>query len=599
VADLLATAPGLKVLVTSRIVLRVYGEHDFPVAPLAFPDPRRMPSVDGLSLYPSIALWIERAQAVKPDFMLTDQNVQAVTEICARLDGLPLAIELAAARARFPSPEAMLARLHRRLPLLTQGSRDLPIRQQTLRGSIAWSYDLLEPDEQALFIRLSVFAGGFTLDAAEMVGTEGGDLALDVMDGTASLMDKSLLRLEAQGDREPRFDMLETIREFALEQLEKRGEAAATRRRHAEYYMSLAEQAEPQLHTSQQVVWSERLEREHGNFRSALGWCIESGEAELGLRLGGAVWSQWALRGYLAEGRGWLDQLLALSGASAPTMARAKALCGAGLLAWCLGDLVAARERLDEDETLWRSLGDQSGLGYVLALRGLVCWSLGDLLTARALWDEALEVSQTVGVVWGEALVLGSIGRAALFRGDLDEAEAYLDRAAALHPVIGDRWTIAQTLNSQGDLERLRGNYGAAQAHYEESLTLAEELGGKITIAGLLQNLGHLALSQADSQQAADRFGEALTMFRDLGDRPGSAACLIGLAGVAGAEEQFARAAGLLGAAERLRDEAGATLSADDRARHDLIEAAARDALGAEAFTAAQSEGRAKPLSYP
>ena len=598
VAELLAAASGLKVLVTSRIVLRVYGEHDFPVSPLAFPDPRRLPSTSGLSLYPAIALWIERAQAVKPDFVLTDENVQAVTEICARLDGLPLAIELAAARARLLSPDAMLARLHRRLPLLTQGSRDLPIRQQTLRGSIAWSYDLLDEAERALFVRLGVFAGGFTLEAAEAVGAVGGDLAIDVMDGTASLIDKSLLRQETQSDGEPRFVMLETIREYALEQLEAHGEAATARRRHAEYYAGLAEQAEPELHGSHQVAWFERLEREHDNVRSALGWCIESGEAELGPRLGGAVWLLWALRGHITEGREWLDRLLSLRGTSTLTAAPAKVLTGAGLLAWTVGDFVAARTRLEEGITLWRGLGDRPGLAYALGLLGLVHWSQGEPQVGRSLWDESLVLFREAGVMWGVALMLGSFGRAALYRGDLEEAASYLEQAAAIRPAVGDTWVIAQTLNSQGDLERLRGDYRAAQVYYEESLALVEEMSGKITIAGLLQNLGHLAMRQSDYRRAAERFGDGLGMFRELGDRPGMATCLIGLAGVAGAESQFAQAARLLGAAERLREEAGASLTADDRATHAQIEGTARAELGAEAFATAWSEGRAQPMSY-
>jgi len=325
VAELLAAGPQLKVLVTSRAVLRVYGEHEFPVPPLTLPDPQRLPPPERLTQYEAVRLFIERALAVKPDFAVTNDNAPAVAEICRRLDGLPLALELAAARIRLLPPQAMLARLERRLPLLTGGARDLPARQQTLRNAIAWGYDLLGPGEQTLFRRLAVFVGGCTLEAAEAVG--GG--AVEVLDGIESLVGKSLLRQEEGVGGEPWFAMLETIREFALERLEESGEAEAIRRQHAAHYLELAEQAESALKGSQQMAWLEQLEREHDNLRAALRRSVERGEAEYGLRLGGALGRFWWMHGYLIEGRAWLTALLALPGASSSTAARALALFSA------------------------------------------------------------------------------------------------------------------------------------------------------------------------------------------------------------------------------------------------------------------------------
>jgi predicted ATPase/class 3 adenylate cyclase len=314
VTALHAACPRLKSLVTSREVLRLQGEHEFPVPPLAVPDLRHLPASERLSQYAAAALFIQQASAVKPDFMVTNDNAPAVAEICVRLEGLPLAIELAAARSKLLSPQALLARLGSRLELLRGGARDLPARHQTLRGAIAWSYDLLSPDEQALFRRMAVFVGGCTLEAAEAVCRAAGPPELDVLEGMTSLVDKSLLRQEEEANREPRFQMLETIREYGLECLTTSGELESARRAHATDYLALAEEAEPELTGPQQGVWLHRLETEHDNLRAALQWSQARQDAETGLRLGGALWRFWLVRGYLREGRERLGRLLALAG---------------------------------------------------------------------------------------------------------------------------------------------------------------------------------------------------------------------------------------------------------------------------------------------
>jgi predicted ATPase len=366
VAQLLVMGPHLKILVTSRAALHVYGEHEFPVPPLALPDPRSMPSVEVLSQYPAVALFVQRAVAAKPDFELNRENAPAVIEICARLDGLPLAIELAAARVKVLSPSSMLTRLASRLQLLTGGARDLPQRQQTLRAAMDWSYDLLNAAEQKLFRRLSVFVGGCDLEGVEAVCDTKGDLDLDLLDGMASMVDKSLAQQVEQAKGESRFVMLETIREYALEKLEASGEEAMTKRAHAAYCLVLAEEEATEQSEAEGAEWLERFALEHDNFRASLEWLTETGDAEWGLRLGTALFRFWEIREYLAEGRERLGRLLKLAGAAAPTKARTRALFAAGVLAGEQGDYASADTLISESQDIARQLGDKTGVAVSL-----------------------------------------------------------------------------------------------------------------------------------------------------------------------------------------------------------------------------------------
>src|SRR5205085_5268538 len=375
VAELLATCRRLKVLVTSRAALHVRGEHEFPVQPLALPDATRPSDLTLLSQVAAVALFLQCAQGVRADFALTAGNASTVAAICTRVDGLPLALELAAAHCKLLAPQALLRRLGSRLGLLTGGARDLPARQQTLRATLAWSYDLLEASERALFRRLAVFVGGCTLEAAEAVGNAPGHQ--DVVEGLASLVDKNLLRLEEQAQGEPRFGMLETIREYAWERLEASGVAEEVRRRHAVYYLELAEAAQPGMRVAEQGVWFERLERELNNLRGALGWAQEAGEAEIGLRLAGALWWVWKRLGYLSEGRNWSEGLLALqescARSSGATAIRANALRAAGRLALRQGDYGRAVALFEQRLALHRELGDKWGVAE--SLDSLARWA--------------------------------------------------------------------------------------------------------------------------------------------------------------------------------------------------------------------------------
>jgi predicted ATPase len=355
VVELLEACPGLKALVTSRAALHVRGERLYAVPPLLLPDLTHLPATVRLARNPAIALFVERAQAVMPDFRLTEQNAPAVAAICARLEGLPLALELAATRIKLLSPETLLARLEQRLSLLTDGARDLPPRHRTLRAAIEWSYELLDVGVQTLFCRLGVFVGGCTLDAATAVSNTTNDVLVDVTGGIASLLDKSLLQQVEGMDGEARFTMLETIREYALERLEQSGEAEAVRQRHAEYCLALAEIAEPHLQQHDQLSWLDRLEREHDNLRAALRWVLDGDAGEIGLRLAAALAEFWFIRSYRSEARGWFEAVLAHPNAAAPTPVRAKVLLAASS---AIGSRTAIPALAEESLAISRTLGD-------------------------------------------------------------------------------------------------------------------------------------------------------------------------------------------------------------------------------------------------
>ena len=560
VADLLAQCPGLSALVTSREPLHLRGEREYPLPPLALPSTPA--DATTLARYPATALFLERALAVKPDFTIADTTAAAIAEICARLDGLPLAIELAAARVKHLSPEALVARLSSRLGLLTAGPRDLPDRQRTLRDAIAWSYDLLAPAEQMLFRRLAVFAGGCTLEAAEAICPAGGGLEIDVLEGLASLTDKSLVREADTGvEHEPRYTMLETIREFSLEQLAASGEADALRRAHADYFLDLAQRAEPFLTGAQQGLWLERLDREHGNLRLALAWARDSGASALGLRLAAAIWRFWYTRGDLSEGRGWLEELLARTaapeaGALQLQSIRARALVGAATLSSIQFDPDRATMQGEESLRLGRELGD------------------------KAVMADALNV----------------LGLLALHRGDVARAAALCAEGLALDRELGDPWATARALLSLGQSAYAQANYAHAGALFTEGLALMRQAGSISHSATALLYLGHVAREQGDLARAARNYRESLAMSQGLGDKLRMARGLEGLATLGGVQGHAAHAARLLGAAAAVRETLGASVHPLDRTAIDRATTALRAQLGAEAFAAAWEAGHALEL---
>jgi predicted ATPase/DNA-binding XRE family transcriptional regulator len=592
-AELLGACPRLTILVTSREALRVRGEQEFAVSPLDVPrSSDRTP--DELERCAAVTLFVQRAQTVQPNFVLDAEHAPVIAEICRRLDGLPLAIELAAARIKLLSPSALLARLDRRLQVLTGGARDLPERLQTMRAAIAWSFDLLPAEEKALFRRLSVAVDGCTVEAATAIG-DGGDLAMDLLDGLASLLDKSLLWQRPQADGTPRIGMLETIRAYGLEQLDASGEVSAVRRRHLDYYLALAEEAEPQLTGAHQTIWLARLESEHDNLRAALQWTRDSGDAEQGLRLAGALWRFWYTHGHLSEGRRWLEESLALAGSKgASTAVRAKALNGAGVLATIQGDHARAAALFEESLALRRELGDTWGVAASLTNLGNIAYYQGDHARAEALYDESLALRREMDDTWGTAASLNNLGNLARHRRDFEHATALFEESLALRRRLGDTTGIAASFTNLGNVARDQGNYERAGELHDRALVLYREVGDTRGMALSLSSMGEVAGAQGKVEQSAGLYTEGLTLFQATGDSDGVAKCLEGLAGIACAREQWQRAARWCGAAIALREAIGAPLPPADRAAFEQTVAASRAAMGDVAFAAALAE--AQPL---
>ena len=565
VTDLLTSCPRLKILATSREILHLQGEHEFQVSPLTLPDLENLPEVESLSQYEAVELFIQRAVALKSDFSLTNQNAPAVAEICHCLDGLPLAIELAASRIKILTPKAILERLSSRMKLLTGGSRDLPERQQTIRSAIAWSHDLLEEEEKVLFRRMSVFVGGSTLETVEAVCDPERNSQLNVLDGVASLVDKSLLRKEAspkeevashkwKGDK-PRFLMLETVREYGLERLAESGEEEAIKQHHLSFFLALVEEAEPELHGPDQVEWIDRLELEHDNLRAALEWSISGGDSEAGLRLAGSLWWFWYVHGYLSEGCNWLERVLSGRGGTSD-LVQARTLYKAGGLVSNKGDFERAQELSEESLALARKIGDKRSKGYSLGILAVVKLRQGDYGRAVELCKEGLDLHREVGDKWGTATYLSILGQLALGQGNYKQAMALCNESLALFRAIGDRWGIAYSLLILGNVELDQGDYEQALLLYRESLALYQKMGVKRDIAKCLE-----------------RFAE-----------------------VAGAKGQLKQAARLYGAAEALREAIGSPIPPSSRDDYDRSVTAVRAELGEEAIETAWAEGRAMSM---
>jgi predicted ATPase/DNA-binding SARP family transcriptional activator len=651
VRTLLERVPTLTCLVTSRQRLDLAGEREVQVGPLPVPETARgkgegaegnrvhpenrlplapCPSPEALLQCASVRLFVDRAQAVRPDFQVTAANAAVVTALCARLEGLPLAIELAAARAGVLTPQQMLARLERRFELLVRRGRPADPRHRSLRAALDWSYQLLSSEVQRFFRQLSVFRGGWTLEAAAAVCEE--PAALECLE---QLRESSLMVAEEAGP-EIRYRVLETLREFGAEQLGPE-ERVALERRHGTYYRALAEAAEPHLTRADQVVWFERLEREHNNFRAALRWSVEQREAETGLRLGGALKHFWEARGYQAEGLASLAELLALPEAAKRTAVRAKALMGASRLAGNQGDFTVAQALAEESLAIGRELGDEETIASSLFQLGYLAHIQGDQETARALCEESLKIGQRLGSTQVIAFSLFGLGKAARFQGDYETAWALFEECLTIYRELGDRRNASSALNYLGDTAVQQDNYPAAQALYEESLALKRELGDNSGIAATLRRLGDVALLQGDCETARRFYEESLSISREVNDKGeiagalstlarvaseqgdyrvaqaflaesvalwrergntwwGIHECLAELAGVALGQGQAARAARLFGATEALFGAISAPQPAAEQGRHERQLASIRAALGDEAFAAAWAAGRAMSL---
>jgi non-specific serine/threonine protein kinase len=533
-AGLLRACPNLTVLATSRVVLHLSGEHDVPINPL--------PMADAVQLFTS------RANAISPDLALAAVDQQAVVEICDRLDGLPLAIELAAARIRTLPPAALLARLDRRLPLLTGGARDQPDRLRTLKDAILWSYDLLNPPEQQLLRRLSVFVGGFELDAVDAVTADGN---ADALDSIAALVDASLMGQRERSAGEPRFAMLETIREFAGELLSESGELAEIRKRHAEWCASLAERAEPELLGPRQIEWLDRLEAEHDNFRAALTWSLDTGEIEIGLRLAGSLPRLWRWHGHLREGRAWLERLLARRGDNR-TPALAKSLVALGMFTRMEQDHERAVTNFDEALAIYRELGEDDHVARTLFHLGETALGQGDRKRARHELDEARAVAQDSGALAYASLALKTLGYIA----------------------------------------RLDGNFTRAASLLEDALAISREIDFAFGAAEALTYLGEVVRDQGDDARAASLLDQGLTMYGEMGDQLGIGLCLTDIASIAGASGQAIQAARLFGAAESILESIHLQRTPGEDPLHERVARGLRSQLDAQAIDAAWAEGR-------
>jgi predicted ATPase/class 3 adenylate cyclase len=553
VATLLDAAPRLRVLATSREPLHVQGEQELPVQPLAVPGPDAGPAELGQS--EAVALFVQRAAAVDPSFRLTEKSAAAVGELCRRLDGLPLAIELAASRVKLLSPAAMLERLEHRLELLIGGPVDLPARQRTLRETIAWSHELLDDVERTLLRRLSVFAGGWTLAALEAVAEPGGQVAADPLGVLSSLVDKSLVLRVPTNPDDVRFAMLETIREFGREQLEASGDAAATRDRHAAFFLALAEEAEPHLRGVDQKRWLDLLEEEHDNVRAALRWSIDAGDAATALRLIGAVWRFWHLHSHLADGRRWAEEVLALPGAAGRSRERIRGLTAFGGVTYWQQDVRAFRTAYEEA-----------------------------LSIATELSDRAEVAEQSYNLSFALAL-----------EGDFEGMMALIRRCRALFEELGNRRGVADCMWIQGVAARLGGDLDRSRTLEEESLRIQREIGDRFGATVTLYSLGQTALQQGDLDVAEASFVEALTNDAAVGNRTGIGVILDNLAAKARIEGDHLRALRLGGASQAIKEAAGAQAPPQFLDLPDPRDEA-RGVLGEAAIAAAWNEGRAMSI---
>lgn len=558
VADLLASSPGLKILVTSRTRLRLRGEHEFVVPPLPLPGPGHPPSDEAVAASPAVRLFVERAQALQPTLVVDETTAPVVAAICRHVDGLPLAIELAAARVKILPPEMLLKHVESHLETLNGGARDAPDRHRTMRDAIAWSYDLLSAGEQALFRRLSVFAGGCTLEATEVVCASTGYTGGPALDGLASLVDNSLIRQEVRsthpssgnqadsprGNAVVRFGMLETIRAYGMECLEACGELEMTLQAHTAYYLSLAEEVGPMLRGAGQIDGLRLLEHDHANLRAALTRACERGDRITGDRLGSALWMYWVIRGHLTEGRRGMEEIVKLEVPAESTVemaTRARALCGLAWLTWTQGDVEEAVKLAARSVDLAREAGDRE-----TAALALVCMAHArtgtDAGLAADLYDEAFALTRDLKDRWAMAVALTFGANVPTSRGDLGEATRLSEESLILWRQAGERWLCSYALSNLGSIALWQGDLAPAERFLNEALVLARQLGEKFILLDVLIHLGDVAVDRGDAEQALDLYAEALATAKEQDDRWHTGAALARQTRVAWRRGQLAEA---------------------------------------------------------
>jgi|KBSMisStaDraftv2_1062788.scaffolds.fasta_scaffold23818_1 non-specific serine/threonine protein kinase len=587
----LRSAADATIIATSREPLHVAGEQTYSLQTLSLPEPSA--SAESAERSEAVQLFVERARRQVPDFALTTARAPAIAQMCIHLDGIPLALELAAARTRSLSVDQINARLHDRFKLLTSPIRTALPRQQTLRATLDWSYDLLAGEERLLLQRLSVFAGGWTLEAAEQVCVGDTFEKCDVLDLLTSLSDKSLVIAE-QKDGYARYRLLETMRQYAQEKLVESRGGDTVQGRHRDYFLALAEEAEPKLMGSEQATWLQRLEEEHENLRAALDRSLDDAGSDAGLRLCGALQRFWTVRGHVSEGRDWCKRVLANWGGQEQTEERAKALSSAGRLAFYQCDFPEARALQEESLAIRRQMGNRGGISASLNNLGSVLYNEGDYVAAWAAHKESLEIKRELGDRWGMGASLNNLGNVDLIRGNLASARALYAECLAIMRELGDREAMAAALNNLGDVLNREGDHASARTLLRECLAIDRDLGDRYGTASTLFALGDVDAEQGDCRAARALYVESMAIRRDLGDRRGVAFAMEGLAAVVAALGSPMRAARIWGAAEQLREVIGVPQLPSERPRYDRRVAAVRAAVGNDvAFARAWQEGRA------
>ena len=593
VAELLAAAPQLKIITSSRIALNLHSEREFPVPPLELPQVENESAWENLIENEAVILFVERARTAHPNFALTKDNASTIVEICRRLDGLPLAIELAAARIKLLQPQAILTRLDDRLKLLTGGARDLPTRHQTLRNTLEWSYDLLNQDEKILYARLSVFVGGFTFEAVEAVCNQDGKL--DILEGLTSLVNNSLLRQEETANSESRFGMLETIRAYALERLSESREMDALRAGHAQYYGNIViSQVGVDLYSVKAFDCLNWVERELDNIRATLTWCIAS---SAGIELGaGIIWVLmwfWYRRGYFSEGRMWTERILAALPKQGDSPSQAMTLSSRGFLSMWQGEQEFALAQLQKGLAIVQEQEDEQMMPLLLLGNGVVLINMGQDSAAQPLLKEAQTLFKQQNMSYFHVLATVHLGNVELGLGNIERARTLHEEAQTEARVINENWLISFALNNLGEVARTQGQFDQARKYYEECESLLRATGDRGDVARFVHNLGYIAQHEEEFDLAESQFRKSLVMFRRLGNRRGIAECLAGLAGLKAQQGQTESGAIMLSAAETVLKVTGGAWWPADRVEVERNHEMMKSALGADAFAKAQKTGAA------
>jgi predicted ATPase len=595
VAELLAAAPHLKIMTSSRVALKLRGEREYLVPPLELPDAESDIRVQDLMERESVVLFVERARSALPSFALTKDNASFVAEICRRLDGLPLALELAAARVKLLSPQAILSRLDDQLKLLTGGARDLPSRHQTLRNTLEWSYSLLNPDEKKLYARLSVFVGGFTLEAAEAVCNPDGKL--DVLEVATSLVNNSLLRQQTNTDDEPRFGLLEIIRVYAVERLTESGETEPMQASHAHYFGNIIlNQAGMEIYSPKSKHWLTWFERELDNIRAMLNWSLATPQG-FQLGVGSIMMLFWFMyrRGHFTEGLQWAEKFLAIPEIKKIPPLRAMALASSGMMALWQGQQETALARLQEALVIEQQLEDDNMVATLQMANGIAFINMGRDDDAKPLLEQASGFFENTNSYF-YALTLVHLGNAELGLGYSDKAKAYHSEAEASARAINENWLISFALNNLGEVARVQGQYDIARKYYEECEALLPDSGDKGDAARFAHNLGYIAQHEGDYGRAESQFRKSLKMFRQLGNRRGMAECMAGLAGLKAQQGQVEWGAVMLSAADSVLKVTGGAWWPADRVEVEANQEFIRSAVGEAELDAAQKKGRAMTL---